>query len=340
MNSIPNLKISNPDSPERADLGEASTDCLHQEPTVEKRVQSIAYPFFDDLQPFMYTLPSPLFPLFDPTKSARISPLFEGEIESKKGDPRLALNSILSFLINNLPGHPFNIAGHPAFYTGDAAATHDRFFSWRNNGALEKVLTLLSEEAQGSLQTYYRELLENLQKASDPTPKPISIEMIKLSQPPELPFEGVTSREWTFVQPLLNEGGKSEREDLRFALNLILATSMGSKSESFPQLVPRHPNSCGWEVVTHEHFSSWRDNGTLWKLLLFLSERSRGLFQGYYRKLFDSFGAAKDSYGMPPEPASMEMIKLSKPAESLFQGLTDKEWSLVEPLLSKERGNR
>ena len=139
---------------------------------------------------------------------------------------------------------------------------------------------------------------------------------------------GISDREWFVVESLLRKKLKC-RGVPRSALNSILLVAINGVK---PTSIPTKTNFSKKDPV-YRYFNLWQRQGTFEKALCLLADKTQGPLQPYYRSLLNNFQTLSKK---EVEPLTVEMLRnLMSDAESEeFQGITDEEWILVEPLLS------
>ena len=208
-----------------------------------------------------------------------VEPLFKEEVKGI-GDPRKALNLLLFILINGEDSTPL-----PRNLNFSAKRTAEVYFLvWQANKVLEKVLPLLEKESQEPLQSYYRKLLKNLQEISNLKTKPLSISNFnkKFGQAGS-GFQGVTDRQWTVIDPLLNKkimkSGGHHRRDLNSIFSVIMN---GVPTGEIPVT-----SNFSARTTFYKYFIDWKKDGTLEKVLNRLIEEAQGRLQSDYQKVLD-----------------------------------------------------
>ena len=141
----------------------------------------------------------------------------------------------------------------------------------------------------------------------------------------------LSNREWNLVQPLLYREIKNNKAKPRKALNSILAILINGGLN-----VPLPKNS-GFSArrTIYDHLRTWRKDKLLEKVLAILEKESREPLKSYYRKLLKTlqkFPNSKD------HGRFIHDLKLSSVEGLAFQGVTDRQWRLVEPLLVEKIG--
>ena len=144
---------------------------------------------------------------------------------------------------------------------------------------------------------------------------------------------GISDREWFVVGPLLRKKLKC-RGVARLALNSILLIAINGVA---PESIPTKTNFSKKSTVYY-YFDLWQRQGTFEDALCLLADKIQGPLQPYYRSLLNNFKTLSKGR---VEPLKVKMLRnLMSPAESEeFQGITDEEWILVEPLFSKKHRN-
>ena len=207
-----------------------------------------------------------------------VEPLFNKEVKATR-IPRKGLNSLLFILIN---GDSTSLPKNPNFSAKQIAERY--FLLWQANKVLEEVLSLLEKESQEPLQSYYRRLLKNLQKISNPKTGPLSIINFKRKfGQAGSGFQGVTGRQWILIDPLLNKKIIKSSRHHRRDLNSIFSVIM----KGVP--ISRLPVTSDFSGSTnfHKYFAAWKEDGTLKKVVTRLIEEAQGTVQSDYRKVLD-----------------------------------------------------
>ena len=288
-------------------------------------------------------------------ESALVEPLLSTEGESTANrtsrKPRKALNSLLFILIN---GSNIPLPEDPNF---SSKVTVYRYFKfWQKDGALKSVLTLLEEKAQEPLQSYYRSLLKNFQEASNPRASLPSVKKLKLKfdEPVKLSFQGVTDEQWLLIEPLLVKNEKVEHWSIgdqewalvqsllstkvenitnqrpRKALNSLLFLLM-SGNPNIP--LPKDPNFSNKNTV-YEYFNLWKQDRVLESVLDLLEEEAQEPLKSHYRSLVKNFQEASNCQANRALLESLR-LKFDEIVELSFQGVTNEQWILIQPLLNK-----
>ena len=316
----------------------------HQEPSLEQVVT------YRQTKPDLSTMGHKEWAVVEPLLST------EGESTANRGfrRPREALNSIIFTLINGnlnipLPKDP-NFSSERTVY---------RYFNlWRQGRVLERVLALLvEEEAQEPLKSHYRSLVENFQEASNCQVKAASLDILKLNfdEIVGFSFQGVTDEQWTLIQPLLVKNEKLEHWSIsdqewalvqsllstkvenirnqrpRRALNSLLFVLLMSGTPNIP--LPKDRNFCNMTEV-YRYFNLWRQGRVLERVLaLLVEEEAQEPLKSHYRNLVKNFQEASN---WQANRASLHSLKLNfEIVELSFQGVTDEQWILIQPLLSR-----
>ena len=207
-----------------------------------------------------------------------VQPLFKEEVKVK-GNPRKALNSVLFILIN---GGSTPLPKNPNFCREWTAREY--FLGWQRDKVLEKVLALLEKESQEPLQSYYRELLKNLQKISNRKTGSLSIfNFNKKFGEAGSGFQGVTDRQWALINPLLNKKIIKCNRHYRRHLNSIFSVIANGISI---HEIPVTSNFSGRSTF-YKYFIAWRKDETLKKILTLLSEEAQETLQSDYRKMLN-----------------------------------------------------
>ena len=298
---------------------------------------------------------------------ALLEPLLSTEGEStvnrkprKPRKPRKALNSLLFILING--SHNILLPKDPNF--SSEATVYNYFNLWKKDGVLKRVLTLLKEEAQEPLQSCYRSLLKNFQEASNPRASlpPLNKLKLKFDEPVQLSFQGLTDKQWLLIEPLLGktvtprqkektedwsisdqewalvqsllstkvESSKKQRpRKPRKALNSLLFLLMGKPNIS----LPKNP-SFSARVTLYGYFNLWRQDRVLERVLALLGEEAQEPLKSHYRSLVKNFQKASNCQANRASLQSLS-LKSNEIVELSFQGVTDEQWILIQPLLSR-----
>ena len=259
-----------------------------------------------------------------------VGPLLSNKPDYRKPDHRSTLNSIFSILIN----------GTFSSESPDLAEKRevDEYLAlWARDGTLEKVLIQLIEGSKDRLQSDYRKMLSYLKKnlalLAIPQPQPTSNEECALVTRSETDPElfRLSDREWNLVQPLLYREIKNNKAKPRANLNSLLAILINGYSTPLPK---RLGFSVKWTAINQ--FISWQVDGVFEKVLALLKEDAQEPLKSYYRKLLRNIKKISSSRVDPI--SAYQFGKKFGQAGSGFQGITDRQWVLVAPLLVKKRG--
>ena len=210
-----------------------------------------------------------------------VESLLRKKLESR-GTRRLALNSILLIAINGVK--PTSIPTKTNFCKKDRV--YHYFDLWQREGTFEKALCLLADKTQGSLQPYYRSLLNNFQKLSKKQVKPLTVQMLRnlMSDAESEEFQGITDEEWILVKPLFNKEYISSLRPILNSIFLILIDGfIGEEFPSNPNFVPRD-TAC-------KNFYNWRKTGIFEEVLVELIGVTQGPLRSNYQNLLDKFKA-------------------------------------------------
>ena len=316
----------------------------HQEPSLEEAVSA------RQTEPDLWTVGH--------KESALVEPLLstEGEstanrISQKPREPRKALNSLLFILIHG--SHNIPLPKDPNF--SSKATVYVYFKLWKKNEVLKSVLTLLEQEAQEPLKFHYRSLLKNFQEASNCQANPPSLQSLKLKfdEIVKFSFQGVTNEQWLLIEPLLVKNEKLEHwsiSDQEWALvESLLSTKVENITNQRPRKalnsllfllmsgnpnipLPKDPNFSKKGTV-YEYFNLWRQARVLERVLTLLEEEAQESLKSHYRNLVENFQEASNYQA---NRASLHSLRLNFDIVELsFQGVTNEQWALIQPLLSK-----
>ena len=331
----------------------------HQEPSLEEAVSA------RQTEPDLSTMGHKERALIEPLLST------EGESTANRisGNPRRALNSILFILID---GSPNSLPKDPNF--SSKATVYLYFNLWKKDGFLKSVLTLLEEEAQEPLQSCYRSLLKNFQEAlnSRASLPPLNKLKLKFDEPVQFSFQGVTDEQWLLIEPLLVKNEtvtlmsetvtrrqKEETEhwsisDQEWALvQPLLSTKVGnitkqrsrkprkalnsllfvlmSGNPNIP--LPKDPNFSKMGKV-YVYFNLWRQDRVLERVLALLEKEAQEPLKSHYRSLVKNFQEASNCQANRASLHSLR-LKFNEIVALSFQGVTDEQWALIQPLLSR-----
>ena len=332
------------DDPDFLDSYLAADDPDHQEPSLEEAVSA------RQTEPDLWTMGHKECALVEPLLST------EGESTANRKfrrppKPREALNSLIFILMNG--SHNIPLPKDPNFSSKRAVYVY--FNLWKKDGVFKSVLTILEEEAQEPLQSYYRSLLKNFQEASNPRASlpPLNKLKLKFDKPVALSFQGVTDeqwllieplveiehqsisdQEWALVQPLLSTKveniTKQRSRKPRKALNSLLFVLM-SGNPNIP--LPKDPNFSKMGKV-YVYFNLWKKDGVFKSVLTLLEEKAQEPLKSHYRSLVKNFQEASNCQA---DSASLDSLRLKfdEIVALSFQGVTDEQWLLIEPLLSR-----
>ena len=325
----------------------------HQEPSLEEAVS--ARQTERDLQTMVHK------------ESALVEPLLSTEGEStanripqKHREPRKALNSLLFILTIGSPNIP--LPKDPNF--SSMTAVYNYFNVWKKGGVLKSVLTLLKEEAQEPLQSCYRSLLKNFQEASNPRASlpPLSKLKLKFDEPVQLLFQGVTDKQWLLIEPLLGKTVTLRQKEKREHWSIsdqewaLVQSLLSTKGESITKKGPRKPRkalnsllfllmsgkpnislpknpSFSTSVTVYGHFNLWQQDRVLERVLALLEKGAQEPLKSRYRSLVKNFQEASNCQANRASLRSLR-LKFDEIVELSFQGVTDEQWLLIQPLLS------
>ena len=334
----------------------------HQEPSLEEAVSA------RQTEPDLWTMGHKESALVEPLLST------EGEstanrISRKPRKPprapelRKALNSLLFILINGSP----NISPPKDPNFSSEATVYNYFNLWRKDGVLKSVLILLEEKAQEPLQSYYRRLLKNFQEASNPRASlpPLNKLKLKFDEPVKLSFKGVTDKQWLLIEPLLRKNERVTRRqkektehwsisDQEWAL---VQSLLSTKGESLTKqrsrkprkalnsllfvLMSRNPNislpknpSFSTRATIYGYLDLWQRDRVLERVLALLEEEAQEPLKSHYQSLLKNFQEASNCQANRASLHNLR-LKFDEIVELSFQGVTDKQWILIQPLLSK-----
>ena len=293
---------------------------------------------------------------------APVEPLLSTEGEStanrtflksgRRPKTREALNSLIFTLMNGNLNIP--LPKDPNF--SNMTTVYSYFNLWQKSRVLKSVLALLEEKAQEPLKSHYRSLLKNFQEASNCQANPASLESLRLKfdEIVKFSFQGVTDEQWLLIEPLLVKKEKLEHWSIgdqewalvesllstkvekirnqrpRKALNSLLFVLMSGEPNI---LLPKDPNfSC--KATVYEYFNLWRQDRVLERVLGLLEEEAQEPLKSHYRSLVKNFQEASNCQANRASLYSLR-LKFDEIVELSFQGVTDKQWTLIQPLLSK-----
>ena len=292
-------------------------------------------------------------------ESALVEPLLSTEGEStanricrRPREPRKALNSLLFILINGSTNIP--LPKDPNF--SSRATVYVYFNLWKKGEVLKSVLTLLEEEAQEPLKFHYRSLLKNFQEASNCKANRALFHSLKLKfdEPVGLPFQGVTDEQWILIQPLLVKNEKLEHWSIRDQEWALVEPLLSTKVENITNQQPRKalnsllfvlmsgnpniplpedPNFSNMSKV-YVYFNLWRQTRVLERVLALLEEEAQEPLKSHYQSLLKNFQEASNCQANRASLHSLR-LKFDEMVELSFQGVTDEQWLLIEPLLSR-----
>ena len=137
-------------------------------------------------------------------------------------------------------------------------------------------------------------------------------------------------KESPLVEPLLStEGESTANRKAREALNSLIFILMNG-SLNIP--LPENENFSNLLLV-YSYFTLWQKGGVLKSVLTLLEEEAQEPLKSHYRSLVQNF---QKTSNCKPNRVSLHSLKLNfdEPVES-FQGVTDEQWLLIEPLLVK-----
>ena len=320
----------------------------HQEPPLEQVVT------YRQTEPDLSNMGHKEGPLVEPLLST------EGESTANRRSQkpgqrpksREALNSIIFILMNGSLNIP--LPKDPNFSC--MGTVYSYFNLWEKGGVLKSVLTLLEEQAQEPLKFHYRSLLKNFQEASNCQANPPSLESLKLKfdEIVELSFQGVTDEQWLLIEPLLVKNEKLEHWSIsdqewalvesllstkvenirnqqpRKALNSLLFVLM-SGNPNIP--LPKDPNFSNKKTV-YQYFNLWRQARVLERVLALLKEEAQEPLKSHYRNLVKNFQEASNCQANSASLHNLR-LKFDEMVELSFQGVTNEQWLLIQPLLSK-----
>ena len=327
----------------------------HQKPSLEQAVSA------RQTEPDLWTMGHKEWPLVEPLLSTEGESTANRISRKKPREPRKALNSLLFILINGSHNIPF--PKDPNFSC--MGTVYSYFNLWEEDGVLKSVLILLKEEAQEPLQSCYRSLLKNFQEASNSRASLRSLNKLKLKfdEPVQLLFQGVTDKQWLLIEPLLRKNervtrrqkGKTEYWSIsdqewalvqsllstkgeritkqcrnpRKALNSLLFLLMNGK----PNIsLPKNP-SFSTSVTVYRYLNLWQQDRVLERVLALLEKGAQEPLKSRYRSLVKNFQEASNCQANRASLQSLR-LKFDEIVELSFQGVTDEQWLLIQPLLS------
>ena len=211
-----------------------------------------------------------------------VESLLRKKLKWKGMIPRSALNSILLIAINRIA--PQSIPTKTNFCKQDAVYRY--FDHWQCEGTFEKALCLLADKTQGSLQPYYRSLLNNFQTLSKKQIEPLTVKMLRNLVIPAKSeeFEGITDEEWILVEPLFRKEYISNLRPIFNSIFLILIDgSIGDE-------IPLDPNFVRRDAAC-KNFYNWRETGIFEEVLVELIGVTQGSLQSNYQNLLDKLKA-------------------------------------------------
>ena len=139
----------------------------------------------------------------------------------------------------------------------------------------------------------------------------------------------ITDREWSLVEPLSNKEVKAKGSHPRRTLNSVLFILINGISTP----LPKNLNFCTrWRAKNC--FFVWQANKVLEEVLSLLEKESEEPLKSYYLKLLKKLQKI-----LKPISISNFNKKFGQ-AGSGFQGVTDKQWILINPLLNSRRYSR
>ena len=316
----------------------------HQEPSLEQVVT------YKQTEPDLSTMGH--------KKWAPVEPLLSTEGESTANRTfrrhRETLNSIIFILINGKLNIP--LPKDPNF--SSKRTVYRCFNLWRQGRVLERVLALLvEEEAQEPLKSHYRSLVKKFQEASNCQAEPESLDILKLNfdEIVGFSFQGVTDEQWTLIQPLLVKNEKLEHWSIRDQEWALVESLLSTKVENIRNQRPRRAlNSLLFVLMSgnpniplpkdrnfssmakaYVYFNLWRQTRVLERVLaLLVEEEAQEPLKSHYRNLVKNFQEASNCQANPPSLQSLK-LKFDEIVEFSFQGVTDEQWILIQPLLSK-----
>ena len=327
----------------------------HQKPSLEEALSA------RQTEPDLWTMGHKEWPLVEPLLS-REGESTPNRISRRPLEPRKALNSLLFILINGSHNVPF--PKDPNFSC--MGTVYGYFKLWKKDEVLKSVLTLLEEKAQEPLQSYYRSLLKNFQEASNPPASLPSLSKLKLKFDVELSFQGVTDEQWLLIEPLLGKNetvtrkrkGKREHWSISDQEWALVQSLLSTKGENIPRsrkprklrkalnsllflLMNGNPNislpknpSFSSTVTIYRYFNLWQQDRVLERVLTLLEEEAQEPLKSHYRSLVINFQEASNCQANRASLQSLR-LKFDEIVESSFQGVTDKQWVLIQPLLSR-----
>ena len=321
-----------------------------QEPSLEEAVSATR-----QTEPDLSTMGHKEWPLVEPLLST------EGESTANRTSqkfgtrarPKKALNSIIFILMNR----SLNIPLPENENFSKMTAVYEYFRLWQKDGVLKSVLALLEEEAEEPLKSHYGSLVKNFQEASNCEANRASLESLRLEfdEPFKLSFQGVTNEQWLLIEPLLNKKRKLEHCSIsdrewafvepllstkvenrtnqrpRKALNSLLLVLM-SGTPNIPPL-PKDPNFCGKRTV-YEYFKIWQEGRFLESVLALLEKGAQEPLKSHYGSLVKNFQEASNCEANRASLDSLR-LKFDEPVKLSFQGVTNEQWLLIQPLLSE-----
>ena len=239
-----------------------------------------------------------------------VRPLFTREIKAK-GNSRDILNSILFILINGQRFTPPKKLNFPT-----SAITQKHFLLWQADKVFEKTLALLKEGSQEPLQSYYRKLLENLQKISHLQATPISIgRFSEKFGSTGSGFRAVNNREWNLVKHLLAKKPRIKWANHRPTLNSIFSVIInGVRGEEIP-ITPDFSST----TKLYKSFAVWKKDKTLEKVLTRLAEEAQGRVESDYLRILNRLekNPSLRSMRMSAKQDRYPMIKISSTGEEI-----------------------
>ena len=148
----------------------------------------------------------------------------------------------------------------------------------------------------------------------------------------------MSNEEWALIEPLLNKGGiesttTGNRKKPRSVLNSLIFLLVNGGA-NIP--LPNNPNFSKQRTV-YNHFPTWQKSGAFEKVLTLLEKKAREPLRSYYRNLLKNFHEASNSKA---NRRSIRTLRLSSTKGLTFQGVTDEQWVLIEPLLSNKPDHR
>ena len=139
----------------------------------------------------------------------------------------------------------------------------------------------------------------------------------------------ISDREWDLVGSLFNKEVIKTKPRPRKSLNSLLFILINGDSTP----LPKNPNFSS-KGSADRYFFRWQTNKVLEKVLLLLEKESEEPLQSCYRNLLKNLQKISDS-----KTRRLSICKFKKKfgkAGSGFQGVTDGQWMLIDPLLNEK----